>query len=86
LFDLEDEVTSKRKEMKNATLSKAEERRTSEEDVEVEKRCRSRSRCINRNRRKEVDRSRGKVDCGSMWKKRSCRQEKGRETSKNRWG
>jgi hypothetical protein len=32
IFDLEDEVTSKRKEIKNATLSKAEE------DVEVEDR------------------------------------------------
>jgi hypothetical protein len=37
LFDIEDEVTSKRKEMKNATLTKAEYRRTSEEDVEAEK-------------------------------------------------
>ena len=59
MFDLEDEVTSKRKDMKNATLTKAEERRTSDKDVEVEKRCRCRcrSRCINRNRRKDVDRS-----------------------------
>jgi hypothetical protein len=38
LFDLVDEVTSKRKEMKNATLTKAEERRTSDKDVEVENR------------------------------------------------
>jgi hypothetical protein len=58
LFDLEDEVTRKRKKMINATLTKAEERRTSEEDVEVDKRRRYR----NGDRRKEVVDRRLEVD------------------------
>jgi hypothetical protein len=58
LFDLEDEVTRQRKKMINATLTKAEERRTSEEDVEVDKRRRYR----NGDRRKEVVDRRLEVD------------------------